>query len=88
MAIDDILWTIQQKVYRKIGNTMETETVMGPLYWYIETGRAPLEFERRLKACTSRQLTTIANRLIQHRNGDYQCAINSVCQYIKFDRCV
>lgn len=87
MAIDDTLWSIRQKIYRKLGDTRATEVALEPLAWYIGTGRAPLDFERRLKACTERQLSTVAGRLIKYSGGDFQCAINSVCQYIGFERC-
>lgn len=87
MAIDMVLWNIHSKIYSKLGSTIETDNAIAPLEWYIRTGRAPYEFERLLIGCTSRQQTTIANRLIKCGGHDYEEAINSVCQYIGFDRC-
>ena len=86
MAIDDTIWAIRSKVYHKLGDANATDRAMEPLFWYIKTGRAPLEFERLFKACTPRQLSTIASRLIKHSGGDYQNTINSICQYIGFQR--
>lgn len=86
MAIDMVLWNIHSKIYSKLGSTHDADRVIAPLEWYIRTGRAPTAFERALINCTSRQQTTIANRLIKCNGGDYQDAINSVCQYIGFDR--
>ena len=86
MSIDNIIWDIRGKVFRKLGDTRKTEIAMDPLIWYVKTGRAPFEFERRIKACTPRQQSTIASRLIKYSSGDYQCAINSICNYIGFQR--
>lgn len=87
MAIDMVLWDIYNKIYSKLCNTIEADRAIAPLEWYIRTGRAPYEFERILIGCTSRQQTTIANRLIKYSGRDYQEIINSACQYIGFDRC-
>lgn len=84
-TIDDIYWEIMQKMLKK-HTWRETELAIAPLTWYIGTGRAPLGFERKLKVCTSRQLSTIANRLIKIECGDYNAAINSVCNYLGFKR--
>lgn len=86
MAIDDVFDTIRDKIYHELGDIRSTDTAISPLIWYIKTGRAPFEFERRLKACTSRQLSTIAKRLIKHNRGDYNDAINSIYQYIGLRR--
>ena len=86
MAIDMVLWNIHSKIYSQLGSTLDADRAISPLEWYIRTGRAPAAFERSLIGCTSRQQTAIANRLIKCNGGDYQAAINIVCQYIGFDR--
>ena len=86
MTIDMVLWNIYDKIYSKLGNAVDADRVFAPLNWYVQTGRAPAQFELILKNCKSRQITTIANRLIKYNGFDYDSAINSVCQYIGFDR--
>lgn len=86
IAIYDAIFKIRDKVYHKLGDIRSTDIAMEPLVWYISTGRAPLDFEKLIKSSTSRQFTTIANRLIKYSYGDFQEAINSICQYIGFRR--
>lgn len=83
--VDDVLWDIRNRIYGKLGNTIETDVAIDPLKWYINTGRSPYDFERRLKACSSRQLTTIANRLIKQSRRPYNTIINSISVYIGVD---
>lgn len=85
-SIENVLWNIRDKVYSRNGSTRDTAEIMEPLNWYIKTDRAPLEFIRLLCSASSRQLTTIANRLIKHAGGDYDMTINSVCEYIGISR--
>ena len=86
MAIDMVLFDIHCKLFSRLGSTLDADRAIAPLEWYVRTGRAPGAFVRILNGCTCRQKTTIANRLIKFIGGDYQDAINSVCQYIGFDR--
>lgn len=82
--IDNVLLEIRKRIQAKTGDLMQTDKALYPLDWYISTGRAPTDFPRLLVNCSSRQFTTIANRLI--KAGTVEDAINSVCAYIGFRR--
>lgn len=52
--------------------------------WYISTGRAPASVELAINRATSRQLTTIANRLIKadEAGGTFDDALKAVKPYL------
>ena len=59
------------------------ERAMYPLSWYVGTDRAPLDFLRALCNANSRQVTTIAKRLLKLAGGDYSAIIASVAAYLQ-----
>lgn len=63
------------------GLTMsEAERAIYPLSWYISTGRCPTESYMKIIRANSRQLTTIAKRLIV--SGSHDDTINRVMEYV------
>mgnify|MGYP000465189087 CR=1 FL=1 len=61
----------------------EAERAVDPLAWYVGTDRAPLGFLRALCNANSRQVTTIAKRLLKLAGGDYSAIIASVAAYLQ-----
>lgn len=63
------------------GLTMsEAERVIYPLSWYIVTGRCPTESYMKIVNANSRQLTTIAKRLMI--SGSHDDSIHRVMEYV------
>ncbi len=56
------LWEVQHRISRK-SDLRTAERAVDPLVWYISTGRVPASVELAFNRATSRQLSTIANRL-------------------------
>lgn len=85
MKIDNALFEIQRKLWKKY-SISESEKMIAPLLWYINTGRASAQFENLIINATARQKATIANRLAKHYLRPYDDAINSICAYIGYRR--
>lgn len=86
---DFLLWEIEQKMRRfDNGPCIDHTWAIDPIKYYVNTGRAPTEFLVKLISVNERQKTTIAKRLLKaYRNhGDYNTSINTVCDYIGFQR--
>lgn len=83
--IDDVLLLIRQEVFSMTQETRETELALDPLIWYINTGRAPTDFLKKLITCSPHQIASIAQRLMKNKYV-YDDAINSVCACIGFRR--
>ena len=81
ITIDNKLHDIQQRAYH-YSDIATAERAMAPLVWYIGTDRAPLDFLRALCKTNSRQVTTIAKRLLNHVGGSYDDALDSVRVYL------
>ena len=84
MKIDDTLFEIQRKLWKK-HSVNDSERMIAPLAWYIYTGRATAEFERMIVNTNSRQKAAIANRLAKDYMV-YPKAIDSICDYIGYTR--
>ena len=87
MAIDNALFDIRMSLWRQ-HSIAETDKIMDPLDYYIRTGRASAAFEKLIIGATKRQKSTIARRLEKHYLGSYDDAINSICQYLGYQRSV
>lgn len=83
-AIDDTMWDIKQKLMRKC-TTDNADRYLYPLAYYIDTGRAPAGFLKLLINLSDRQKAIVGNRLMKNY-GNNERVINSVCQYIGWNR--
>lgn len=83
-AIDDMLYSIKSKMCRN-HTIAESERYISPLVYYISTGRASTDFLKILINLTERQKSTIANRLVKNYGND-KMAIDSICQYVGYER--
>lgn len=84
-AIDNTIIDIEKKMWKKCSiNT--SFACIAPLTWYIDTGRATTDFLKILINTDERQKSTIANRLIKARCGDYNKIINDICNYLGYER--
>lgn len=83
-TIEEMIYCIKSKLYKKY-TIADSERYISPLVYYISTGRASTDFLRILINLTERQKSTIANKLVKNYGND-QAAINSICQYIKYER--
>ena len=83
-AIDDIIWDIKDAL-RKVCPAV-SEYGIYPLAWYINTGRAATPFLNILINLSEAQIIGVAERLVYHNDGDYNRAIDSICQYIGYRR--
>lgn len=78
--INAALWNIQRESMKKYGcDTAEKD--MMPLVWYINTGRASIQF---LQDLIDAKPLLIARDL--HAGGSYEDTINRICKRIKYDR--
>lgn len=78
--IDTMLWHIQREIMTRHGCD-SAERFMAPLNWYINTGRASVDF---LRALYSARPVLVARDLA--KGGSYEEAINRVCKRIKYNR--
>lgn len=83
-TIDDTIYSIKSKLCKKC-TIADSERYMTPLLYYISTGRASTEFLKALVNLTERQKSTIANKLVKNYGND-KAAIDSICQYIGYER--
>ena len=77
-TIDTMLWNIQWELMNQIGCDA-AERAMSPPNWYINTGRAPTEFLRKLHNVRP---VLVARDLA--KGGSYDAAIKRVCKRIGF----
>lgn len=77
--IDDAIFSIKMKIWKKT-SSKESESLIAPLEWWINTGRASTPFLKALVFTTERQKLTIANKLVQ--GGSYEEAIKRVRDYL------
>ncbi len=78
--INETEFKIIEKLIRN-GLTMdEAERTVYPLSWYISTGRCPTESYMKIIHATSRQLTTIAKRLMIP--GSHNDSISRIMEYV------
>ena len=77
-TIDTMLWNIKRELMNRIGCDA-AERAMYPLNWYINTGRAPTEFLRKLQ--TARP-GLVARDLA--KGGSVDETIKRVCRRIGF----
>lgn len=84
-AIDNTIIDIERKMWKKCSvNT--SFACIAPLTWYIGTDRASCEFLKLFINMTERQKSTVANKLIKARCGDYNKIINDICNYLGYKR--
>jgi len=83
-TIDDAIYSIKSKLCKK-HTLAESERYMSPLVYYISTGRSSTEFLKILVNLSERQKSTIANKLVKNYGND-KAAIDSICQYIGYER--
>lgn len=79
-AIETTLWHIQREDMQRHGMT-QSERDMQPLVWYINTGRASLDFLHKLMTTSP---CMVARDL--HKGGSDEEVINRVCRRIGYDR--
>ena len=79
-ASEATLWVIEKCLRDKHGCD-QAERDMDPLVWYIRTGRASLEFLRKLSRAKA---FMVARRL--HESGSYEEAIQRVKHCIGYDK--
>jgi hypothetical protein len=78
--IETMLWHIKREIMMRHGCDA-ADRYMDPLNWYINTGRASLDF---LRALLSARPVLVARDLA--KEGSYNEAINRVCKRIKYNR--
>ena len=78
--IETTLWHIQRAIMNRYGFA-QSERDISPLKWYINTGRASLDFLNKL---IEAKPFMIGRKL--HEGGSYEEAINRVCKYIGYER--
>ena len=83
ITIENKLYDIQQRAFR-YSDMATAERAVAPLVWYVCTDRAPLDFLRALCNTNSRQVTTVAKRLLKLGGYCYEDSIKAVTSYIKF----
>jgi len=79
VTIETGLWAIQRYLIDKYGID-QSRIDVEPLAWYIQTGRAPLDFIR--KVLTAKPFM-VARKL--HEGGSYDEVIRRVKDYIGFE---
>lgn len=77
-ASEATMWAIE-KCLRDRHGCDQAERDMDPLVWYIRTGRASLEFLRKLSHAKA---FMVARRL--HEGGSYEETIQRVKRYIEY----
>ena len=78
VSIETGLWAIQRYLMERHGVYQAAQDV-APLSWYINTGRAPIEFIRMV---LNAKPYMVARKL--HEGGSYDEAIQRVKDYIGF----
>ena len=78
--IDTMLWNIQRELMDRHG-VSASESMIAPLVWYINTGRASAAF---LTALYEARPVLIARDCA--KGGSYDDVINRICKRIKFER--
>ena len=78
-STDTCLWHIQRHIMQRYG-VDESQRDMAPLKWYIFTGRASLDFMRRLLAAKP---FMVARKL--HMGGSDEEVLDRVKAYIGYD---
>lgn len=78
--IDTMLWHIQREIMQRHG-VSASESMISPLVWYINTGRASASF---LSALYNARPVLVARDCA--RGGSYDDVINRICKRIGFER--
>ena len=81
ITIEDKLYDIQHRAYQ-YSDLATAQRATAPLVWYVGTDRASISFLRALDSAGSRQITTIAKRLLKAGGMDYDASIHSVAEYL------
>ena len=76
MAVDNALWAVEKYLMHKYGVDAARRD-MDPLRWYIMTGRASADLEKRIASAKPFML----GRLL-HQGGSYDEAIKRVISYV------
>lgn len=74
-TVDEYLWQVKKRLYKYGVDVANDETA--PLYWYINTGRAYMEFPIAL---VQAKPFMIARKL--HEGGSYNEAIGRIKRYL------
>lgn len=77
-TIDVCLWGIERYLMSKYGIS-QAQRDMSPLLWYVNTGRASIDFIRKLMQAKPYM---IGRKL--HAGGSYDEAIKRVSSYIRY----
>lgn len=77
-AIDECLWQIRLRLYQSGAGWDESGSEIAPLEWYVNTGRASVEF---LRALVTAKPFMVARRL--HKGGSYDEAVSRIKDYLK-----
>ena len=80
--IDSTVWHIKKSIMDKYGY-YQADADIAPLRWYINSGRATLEFLHKL---VEAKPFMIGRKL--HEGGSYEEAIERVCKYLRYERYV
>ena len=80
LEIDNIIWNIKKRLMEKHG-TDESSRIIAPLTWYINTGRATVEFLKRLRDAK----TFLIVRDLE-KGGSYEETINRIYNRLKLER--
>ena len=78
VSTDVALWDIERYLMQKYG-TDAAQSDMAPLRWYVETGRASVDFIRKLMIAKP---FMVARKL--HEGGSYDEALDRVKKLIKW----
>lgn len=64
--VDEYIWKVRMYLWKKCGSTNETDIMIYPLTYYVNTGRASTPF---LKALLKIKPYIIGRHLIKHKDG-------------------
>lgn len=77
-SVETCLWHIQRHLIEKHG-TRQAEIDMDPLRWYVNTGRASIDF---LRALITAKPFMVARKL--HEGGSYDESLRRLKTYIHY----
>lgn len=81
LCVDRYIWDVQRFLMKRFGVEV-SERDVSPLQWYIQTGRAPSAFLKKLISAKPYMIARIL-----HEGGSIQETVDRVKEYLGFDPC-
>lgn len=80
LSVDNAMWRIQRVMIDRYGIDVDrSDQLMGPLHWWVSTGRATPDFLRKMITCKP---LLIARRLM--RNGSDEEIVQNIKKCIGY----